>query len=189
MIDEIEEAKSAKMRSMKMADDDFTIKSKWPHLKKALNWLLKSQLEGAAELMATIVSRRHKEIEMEETRTQEQVKLMLEQVSEREKAEVKKVLFDVCCGENSKLTSHFKDRGGEGIRLYLPKHNVAIDHTIEAAKRVIKILEDEGFTVKIWISIPCSPWCLWQRVNLWTVKGFEGTLNERREESREVMDA
>jgi hypothetical protein len=96
-IDEIEEAKSAKMRSMKMADDDFTIKSIWPHLKKALNWLLKNQFEGAAELLATIVNKRRKEIEMEETKTQEQVKLMLEQVSEREKAEVKKVLFEVCC--------------------------------------------------------------------------------------------
>ena len=117
-----------------MADDDFTIKSIWPHLKKALNKLLKNQFEGAAELMATIVSRRRKEIQMEETKTQEQVKLMLEQVSEREKAEVKKVLFEVCCGENSKLMSHFKDRGGEGKRLQLPKRNVARDYTIEAAK-------------------------------------------------------
>ena len=138
--------------------------------------------------MATIVNRRHKEIEMEETKTQEQVKLMLEQVSERENAEVKKVLFEVCCGENSKLTSHFKDRGGEGIRLYLPKHNVARDYTIEAAKRVTEILEEEGFTVKIWISIPCSPWCSWQRVNLWKIEGWEGTLNESRDESRELID-
>jgi hypothetical protein len=119
----------------------FTIRSVWPHLKKALTWLLKRQFEGAAELMATIVTRRQKEVEMEETKTQEQVKLMLEQVSEREKADIKKVLIEVCCGENSRLTSHFKDRGGEGIRLSLPKHNVARDHTTEAAKRVNKTLE------------------------------------------------
>ena len=59
--------------------------------------------------MAKIISRRHKEIEMEETKTQGQVKLMLEQVNEREMAEEKKVLIEVCCGENSKLTSHFKE--------------------------------------------------------------------------------
>ena len=109
LIDEIEEAKATKLKSMKMTDDDFTIKSIWPHLKKALSGLLKKQFEGAVELMVTIVSRRHKEIQMEETKTQEQVKLMLEQISEREKTEVKKVLFEVCCGENSKLTSHCKD--------------------------------------------------------------------------------
>jgi len=113
---------------------------------------------------------------------------MLEQVNEREKAEVKKVLIEVCCAKNSRLTSHSRDRGGEGIRLYLPKHNVARDYTIEAAKRVIKILEDEGFTVKIRISIPCSPWCSWQRVNLCVIEGFESTLNQKREESRKLMD-
>jgi hypothetical protein len=72
--------------------------------------------------------------------------------------------------------------------LYLPKHNVARDYTIEAAKRVIKILEDEGFTVKIWISIPCFPWRSWQRVSLCVIEWYESTLNEKREESREVMD-
>jgi hypothetical protein len=72
--------------------------------------------------------------------------------------------------------------------LYLPKHNVAKDYTIEAAKRVTKILQEEGFTVKIWISIPCSPWCSWQRVNLWKIEGWEKTLNDHREESRELID-
>jgi hypothetical protein len=47
-----------------------------------------------------------------------------------------------------------------------------------------KILEDEDFTVKIWISIPCSPWCSWQGVNLWTIEGFSEKLQERRGESR-----
>jgi hypothetical protein len=84
--------------------------------------------------------------------------------------------------------SHFRERGGEGVRLYLPKHNVARDYTIEAAKRVTKILEDEGFTVKIWISIPCSPWCSWQRASLLKIARWEGTLNDYREESRELID-
>ena len=92
---------------------------------------------------------------------------MLEQVKHRHKANIKTVLFEVCCAENSRLTSQFKERGGEGIRLYLPKHDVVKDYTTEAAKRATKILQDEGFTVKIWISIPRSPWCSWQRVNQW----------------------
>ena len=95
--------------------DDFTIKSIWPQLKKALTWLMKNQFEGAAELLATIVSRRKKEIDLEEKKTQEQVKLMLEQVKHRQKADTKTILFEVCCGENSRLMSQFKQRKGEGI--------------------------------------------------------------------------
>ena len=99
LIDEIEEAKAKKLESMKALEDDFTIKSIWPQLKKALMWLLKHKFEGAAELLATIVTRRQKELDVEETKTQEQVKLMLEQVSRRQKAYIKKVLIEVCCGE------------------------------------------------------------------------------------------
>ena len=60
LIDEIEEAKAKKLKSMNMSEDDFTIKDIWPQLKKALTWLLKRQFEGAAELLATIVTRRHR---------------------------------------------------------------------------------------------------------------------------------
>ena len=103
LIDEIEEAKAKKLMTLKTIDDDFTIKSIWPQLKKALTWLMKNQFEGAAELLATIVSRRKKEIDLEEKKTQEQVKLMLEQVKHRQKADTKTILFEVCCGENSRL--------------------------------------------------------------------------------------
>ena len=105
LIDEIEEANAKKLMSLKTLDDDFTVKSIWQQLKKALTWLMKNQFEGAAELLATIVTRRKKEIDMEETKTQEQVKLMLEQVKHRQKANTKTVLCEVCCRENSRLTS------------------------------------------------------------------------------------
>jgi hypothetical protein len=153
------------MMALKAIDDDFKIKSIWPQLKKTLMWLMKNQFEGAAELLATIVTRRKNEMELEERKTQEQVKMMLEQVKHRKRAETNTILFEVRCGEKSRLMSQFKQRGGEGIRLYLPDHNVAKDYTIEAAKRVTKTLQEEGFTVKIWISIPCSPWCSWQRIS------------------------
>ena len=68
LIEEIEEAKAKKLMSLKTLDDDFTIKSIWPQLKKALTWLMKHQFEGAAELLATLVTRRKKELDMEETK-------------------------------------------------------------------------------------------------------------------------
>jgi hypothetical protein len=42
LIDEIEEAKAKKLMTLKTIDDDFTIKSIWPQLKKALTWLMRN---------------------------------------------------------------------------------------------------------------------------------------------------
>jgi predicted adenine nucleotide alpha hydrolase (AANH) superfamily ATPase len=108
---------------------------------------------------------------------------MMEQVKDREHAKIKKVLIEVCCGETSKLSSAFKEKGGEAIRIYLPNHNMLKRHTIKALKLTIEDLKQEDFEVKIWISIPCSPWCSWQRVNLKTVPNFEERLKEMRDES------
>ena len=119
---------------------------------------MRNQFENAVKLTHVIICRRRKEQEEDEEKVQEQVKLMMEQVKDRRKAARKKVLFEVCCGEYSKLASHFKEKGGEAIRLFLPKHDVSKDWTIEAAKRVIGSLKEEGFEVKLWISVPRSPW-------------------------------
>jgi hypothetical protein len=115
---------------------------------------------------------------LEEKRVQEQRKLMLEQVKNRKSASIKKILVEVCCGENSKLTTAFKEKGGEGIRIYLPYHDMQKRYTIKGLKLTIEDLKQEGFEVKLWVSIPCSPWCSWQRVNLKTVPNFEERLKE-----------
>ena len=57
-----------------------------------------------------------------------------------------------------------------------------------ALKLTIEDLKQENFEVEIWISIPCSPWCSWQRVNLKTVPNFEERLNEMRDESLILVD-
>ena len=86
------------------------------------------------------------------------MKLMLEQINNRKGAEIKKDLTEVCCGEKSKLASHFKESGGEPIRVYLPKPDVSKDHSVKALKKTIEGLQEE---VKIWISIPCHPLFPW----------------------------
>ena len=99
------------MRSTKATHDNFQIKGVWPQLEEAIAWSLKHQFEGAAELLAKIVCRMRKEKEIEEIKTEYQVKLLLEQVKGREKAKGKMVLIKVWFAENSKLTNHFKERG------------------------------------------------------------------------------
>ena len=61
MIEEIEEAKTVQMRSVKANEDGFQIKDIWPQLKKAINWLLKHGFEGATELLAKLICRRKQE--------------------------------------------------------------------------------------------------------------------------------
>jgi hypothetical protein len=86
MIEEIEEAKTAQIRSVKALEEGCQIKDIWPQLKKAINWLLKHGFEGATELLAKIVCRRKQERDIEEEKTEEQVKLLFQQVEKRDEA-------------------------------------------------------------------------------------------------------
>ena len=67
------------------------------------------------------------------------------------------------------------------MRLYLPKHNASKDYTVQALKTTIESLKEEGFKVKIWISIPRYPWRSWQRMNLKRIPNFEERLKKRKE--------
>ena len=51
-----------------------------------------------------------------------------------------------------------------------------------------KSLQEEKFELKIWISVPCSPWCSWQRVNLKTAPNFEERLKGMGDESLILVD-
>ena len=127
-------------------------------------------------------------MDRERERIEEQRQLMIEQVKDREKATVKKILIEVCCGDTSKLSSTFKDKGGEAIRIYLPNNDMLKRYTLKALKLTVEDLKQENFEVKIWISIQCSPWCSWQRVNLKTVPNFDERLKEMRDESLILVD-
>ena len=79
-------------------------------------------------------------MEEEESKVKEHMDLMLEQVEGRKDSEVKKVLIEVCCGEESKLASLFKDEGGEST-----KHDVSKEDTVKALKMTIESLREEEF--------------------------------------------
>ena len=102
----------------------------------------------------------------------EQKDLMLAQVKGRETLKVKTILIEVCCNEDSQMSSHMRERGGGFIRIGLPKH----DGT-KALKQVVEELQEEGMKTVLWISSPCSPWCTWQRVNLKVIEGFKEDLD------------
>ena len=134
LIEDIERVKRIKVKTMKTesTEEEFQLKSIWPQLTNVINWLLKNQFERAVKLMRLVICRRRKEIEDEEAKVEEQMKLMREQVKGRKEAEIKKVL-----GQEIKLVSLFKETGGEPVKLDLAKRDVSKDYTVEAFKRTM----------------------------------------------------
>ena len=60
--------------------------------------------------------------------------------------------------------------------------------TLEALKQVIGELRGEGMKPVLWISVPRSPWCTWQRVNLKVIEGFKWDLDAQRAESLATIE-
>ena len=57
---------------------------------------------------------------------------MLEQVEGRTNTEIKHIIVEACCGEESKLISLFRGKGRESVKLDFTKHENSKDYTIEA---------------------------------------------------------
>ena len=106
-----------------------------------------NEVDKAIEVIKEVACRRKFQLERETERIEEQRQLMMEQVKDREDATVKKILIEVCCGEASKLSATFKDKGGEAIRIYLPTHNMLKRNTTKALKLTIEDLKQENFEV------------------------------------------
>jgi len=191
LIHEIEEKKRRRVKSVKTQTDeaDFQIGSIWPQLKDLITWLMKNDIMKGIELLKLCICRRRREVEAEEKRIEDQMKSMMNQVHDRSQKRHNKILIEVCCYEDSKLAERFKQRGGSAIRLSLPKHDISQEVTIEAVKRTVKILKSEDFEVIYWISVPCSPWCTWQRVNLKVVDDYQKVLEEKRRESLTLVNS
>ncbi len=60
--------------------------------------------------------------------------------------------------------------------------------TLEAVKQLVEEFKEEGFRPILWISVPCSPWCTWQRVNVKAIEGFKEDLDARRAESLAMIE-
>jgi hypothetical protein len=102
-------------------------------------------------------------------------------VKEGKESKLKKILIEVCCFEQSRLSTKYQQRGGRAIRVSLPNHDFSKEKTTEGLVRAIEVLKEEGFEAVFWFSIPCSAWCSWQRVNLKMIEGFKEKLEEKKE--------
>ena len=72
---------------------------------------------------------------------------MLDQVKDRKEADDQVVLIELCCEKEHALASQFKKTGGEVIRMCIPEDEDSKEFTVEALKKTIEQLENEGFSV------------------------------------------
>lgn len=86
------------------------------------------------------------------------------------------------------MSEEFRRESGSAMRLFFPDLEMMEKENIEALKKVNETLNDEGFEIHVWIAIPCSPWCTWQRVNLAVIEGFKNILTKKRQESLELRE-
>jgi hypothetical protein len=121
----------------KEEDEGFRLSSIWQQLKKLLLWLMKNDIVKGVELLKLCIIRRRNETLEEERRIMEQKDLMLEQVKQREDFKEKTILFEVCCNEDSRMSSHMRKRGSGAIRIGLPKHDMMKTATLEALKQLV----------------------------------------------------
>ena len=117
LIEEIEAFKKARVKAMRAEKQEeekgFRIGSIWEQLKKLLIWLMKNDINKGVELLKLCIIRRRNEILEDERRIMEQKDLMLEQVKGREAMKENIILIEVCCNEDSKMSSHMRERGQE----------------------------------------------------------------------------
>ena len=191
LIKEVEEKKRRKVMIVKYEapeeKEEFTIGSIWPQLKELLLWLMKNNIQKGMELLQLCICRRRKEVESYEKRVKEQEDLMMNQIKDYESKKEKILVFEVCCNEDSKIAKKVREEQGNAIRVGLPNHNFEKTEVVEAILNIAEKMTTKGFKIIFWFSIPCSPWCSWQRVNLKVVPNFEENLQVKREEALKLV--
>jgi hypothetical protein len=79
------------------------------------------------------------------------------------------------------------EEGGAAFRFGLPQRDLLIYYNILLLDEFIKELVKENFVPVVWGSVPCSPWCSWQRVNGATIENHAERLLKQRTESLQLI--
>ena len=76
------------------------------------------------------------------------------------------LLVEWACEPTSKLAAWFQSQGHDILRLCLPEWDMTEHGNTELVMDRIKSAVEARQPVLVWISIPCTAWCAWQRINL-----------------------
>ena len=89
-----------------------------------------------------------------------------------------RVVFELCCEEDSVLSMNVI---GRSLTVRVTEAlNLADSRTVRDLNAILRVAEHMNIDVHIWISIPCTAGCTWQRVN--RARGFRtGDINFTKE--------
>ena len=75
------------------------------------------------------------------------------------------ILYEYCCHEKTEISKAANKHGILSRRLGL--HNIGLSQPREITKLLDVIQSDlrRGRGVAVWASLPCTPWCTYQRIN------------------------
>jgi len=179
------------VKTVKVEEEKGIIEKIWEPLKRLIKWMIREGMTIKALTLlkaATIRKRREdKNIDDEEGR-RGIVEEMMRQVEERKDKDNLKVLLEFCCDPDSLMTEEYRQQGGASFRFGLPQYNLLEENNILLINELMDELQRRDFTPIVWGSIPCSPWCSWQRVNCATIEGHPEKLKAQREESLKLVD-
>ena len=89
-----------------------------------------------------------------------------------------RVVFELCCEEDSVLSMNVI---GRSLTVRVTEAlNLADSRTVRVLNAILRVAEHMNIDMHIWISIPCTAGCTWQRVN--RARGFRtGDINFTKE--------
>ena len=93
-------------------------------------------------------------------------------------------LIEWCCHPDSELMNQWTRAGGTGLRIALPHFDARSVCTARHATREIKKALDAGKHTRIHISLPCTCWSSWSRINAHKSEAYREQRGAQRRESR-----
>ncbi len=96
-------------------------------------------------------------------------------------------LIEWCCHEDSELMNQWVGQGGKGLRVALPRFDARRRPVVDDICPPFRRKLDAGQHVRMHISLPCTCWSQWGRLNAVRSDDYRARREEQRKESRKML--
>ena len=97
-------------------------------------------------------------------------------------------LHEYCCSEDSLLGKAALAKGMKVRRWGLFNTDLYKAKGVQLVADTIKKDIHAGLTAVLWVSLPCDPWCAYQRLNVFKSRSFAEKLEKRRRASLRALE-
>ena len=84
----------------------------------------------------------------------------------QEDSRIRLYVYEYCCYNDSRLSEAIRRRNAQAIRLGLPLFDLSRPSIVMKLIESIQSRLQVGAKVFVWMSLPCSPWSSWHKINL-----------------------